>query len=142
MLTDENVADLLDAWVERGWATPLDRAFVDFLKEQQPTVPAPVLLAAALASYQLSRGHICLDLQAVLDDPDGTLAWPPEEEKEAPSTPCPPPSTALTVRRFKIPGCRGLCQKGKNSRGNETSSEDRQPGKSGFSTTSMSESRR
>ena len=95
MLTDENVADLLDAWVERGWATPLDRAFVGFLKEQQPTVPAPVLLAAALASYQLGRGHICLDLQAVLDDPDGTLAWPPEEEKEAPSTPCPPPSALL-----------------------------------------------
>ncbi len=95
MQTDENLIHLLDAWVEGGWATPLDRAFVGFLKEQQPTAPDSLLLAAALTSYQLGRGHICLDLQAVLDDPDGTLAWPPEGEDDAPSGSCPPPSALL-----------------------------------------------
>ena len=38
-----------------------------------------VLLAAALASHQLGRGHICLDLQAMLSDPEKTLSLPPEE---------------------------------------------------------------
>jgi exodeoxyribonuclease V alpha subunit len=80
MPTDESLINLLDAWTEQGWSTPLDRAFVRFLHEQQPDSSDPVLLAAALASYQLGRGHICLDLQAVLDDPDGVLSWPPEGE--------------------------------------------------------------
>jgi exodeoxyribonuclease V alpha subunit len=77
---DENMLNMLDAWVEQGWSTHLDRAFVRFLHEQQPESPDQVLLAAALASYQLGRGHICLDLKAVLDDPDSVLSWPPEGE--------------------------------------------------------------
>jgi exodeoxyribonuclease V alpha subunit len=80
MQTDENLIKMLDAWSEQGWLSPLDRAFVRFLREQQPDSSEQVLLAAALASYQLGRGHICLDLQAVLDDPDGVLSWPPEGE--------------------------------------------------------------
>jgi exodeoxyribonuclease V alpha subunit len=92
MSRDENMVDLLDAWVEQGWSTPLDRAFVRFLHEQQPQSPGPLLLAAALASHQLGRGHICLDLGAVLDDPDGVLAWPTEKEAQAAS---PRPPSAL-----------------------------------------------
>ena len=83
MRTDENLMNMIDAWTEQGWSTPLDRAFVRFLREQQPDSSDRVLLAAALASYQLGRGHICLDLEAVLDDPDGVLSWPPEGEGKA-----------------------------------------------------------
>jgi exodeoxyribonuclease V alpha subunit len=83
MRTDENLINTMDAWTEQGWATPLDRAFVRFLHEQQPDSSDRVLLAAALASYQLGRGHICLDLEAVIDDPDGVLSWPPEGEGKA-----------------------------------------------------------
>ncbi len=83
MRADENLIDLLDVWSEQGWLTALDRAFVRFLQEQQPESSDALLLAAALASHQLGRGHICLDLTAVLDDPDGALAWPPEEESAA-----------------------------------------------------------
>jgi exodeoxyribonuclease V alpha subunit len=74
----ENLFRVLGEWVERGWIRPLDRAFVRFLKEQQPEVSDGVLLAAALASHQLGRGHICLDLRAALADPGATLALPPE----------------------------------------------------------------
>jgi exodeoxyribonuclease V alpha subunit len=82
MGSDEKMINVLDAWVEQGWAAPLDRAFVRFLHEQQPESPESLLLAAALASYQLGRGHICLDLRAVLDAPDRVLAWPPEREEQ------------------------------------------------------------
>ncbi len=80
MPTAESLIDLLDVWTDQGWSTPLDRAFVRFLHEQQPDTSDPVLLAATLASHQLGRGHICLDLRAVLDDPDRVLSWPPEGE--------------------------------------------------------------
>lgn len=85
----ENLFPLLDAWTERGWLRSLDRAFVNFLSEQQPETPDLVLLAAALTSHQLGRGHICLDLDAALADPDGTLSLPPEGEvgEELPSKP-------------------------------------------------------
>ncbi|MCX5882673.1 MAG: exodeoxyribonuclease V subunit alpha [Deltaproteobacteria bacterium] len=77
----ENLFRVLGEWVERGWIRPLDRAFVRFLKEQQPEVSDGVLLAAALASHQLGRGHICLDLRAALADPGATLSLPPEGDE-------------------------------------------------------------
>lgn len=76
----ENLLNLLDEWSERGWLRPLDRAFAGFLKAHHPDSPDLVLLAAALASHQLGRGHVCLDLQAVLAEPDDTLSLPPEGE--------------------------------------------------------------
>ncbi len=72
-MQSENLFRVLGQWVERGWIRSLDLAFVRFLKEQQPNAADPVLLAAALASHQLGRGHICLDLRAALADPESTL---------------------------------------------------------------------
>ncbi|MBW2707942.1 MAG: exodeoxyribonuclease V subunit alpha [Deltaproteobacteria bacterium] len=74
-----DVSGLLDAWVAVGWLRPLDGAFAEFLKSQAPETPDLVLLMAALTSYQLGRGHICLDLDALLSDPEKTLSWPPED---------------------------------------------------------------
>ncbi len=37
-----------------------------------------MLLAIALTSHQLGHGHICLDLQSVLRNPDLALLLPPE----------------------------------------------------------------
>lgn len=84
MPSDGNLLSLLDAWVQQGWLKPLDRAFARFLQNQCPQSSEPVLLAAALASHQLGRGHICLDLQAALADPDVALSLPPEEEDRTP----------------------------------------------------------
>ena len=80
-MQSENLFRVLGEWVERGWIRSLDLAFVRFLKEQQPKVSDGVLLAAALASHQLGRGHICLDLRAALADPDGALSLPPEGDE-------------------------------------------------------------
>ena len=69
---------LLDQWVIRGWLRELDVALVRFLHEEVPDAPCVVLLAAALASHQLGRGHVCLDLRRTLEQPAETLAIPPD----------------------------------------------------------------
>lgn len=78
----EKLFALLDSWVEHGWLRALDLAFARFLHERDPASPDMVLLAAALVSHQLGRGHICLDLQETLAHPEDTLSLPPEEMRE------------------------------------------------------------
>jgi exodeoxyribonuclease V alpha subunit len=69
---------VLQAWAARGWLRALDVAFADFLWREIPGAPALVVLAAALASHQLGRGHPSLDLATVLDDPALALSLPPD----------------------------------------------------------------
>ncbi|MFM8330402.1 MAG: exodeoxyribonuclease V subunit alpha, partial [Candidatus Methylumidiphilus sp.] len=77
-MSREDLLNQIDAWVACGWLRPLDRAFMRFLGELDAGADTLLLLAVALASHQLGRGHICLDLQATLLAPDETLALPPE----------------------------------------------------------------
>ncbi|XKE46152.1 exodeoxyribonuclease V subunit alpha [Halomonas organivorans] len=69
---------LLDRWVARGWLRSLDRAFAAFLHREVSEASPRLLLAAALASHQLGRGHVCLDLAQTLSTPDLALSLPPE----------------------------------------------------------------
>ena len=69
---------LLRLWVERGWLRPLDEALVRFFAERVSTADPLVLLAAALTSHQLGHGHVCLDLEQTLLEPDFALSLPPE----------------------------------------------------------------
>lgn len=71
----------VDTWVARGWLRALDRALAKFILEQDPQAQASVLLAAAMTSHQLGRGHACLDLTATLAAPDFVLSLPPEGEE-------------------------------------------------------------
>jgi exodeoxyribonuclease V alpha subunit len=48
---------------------PLDLALVRFFSERVPGLADPVCLAIGLVSYQLGRGHVCLDLAQALEDP-------------------------------------------------------------------------
>ena len=72
----EAMLGLLDQWRVRGWLRELDLAFVRFLHDEEPHAPAALLLAAALVSHQLGRGHVCLDLRSALDHPVDTLDLP------------------------------------------------------------------
>lgn len=81
-MTPESVARLAEDWCRRGWLRPLDGAFLRFLRELDPAADGLVLVAALLASHQLGRGHLCLDLAATLAAPDETLSLPPEGEWE------------------------------------------------------------
>ena len=55
--------------------TALDRAFADFLQAQAPSPDPRHRWLAALTSYQMGRGHTCLDLQALQDQPAALLGW-------------------------------------------------------------------
>lgn len=97
---------LLQAWAERGWLRELDRAFAKFLAELDPQAPPLLLLAAALASHQLGHGHVCLDLEATLADPDMALSLPPEGD--AGDTPLLLPSELLVGR--SLPAWLAACR--------------------------------
>ena len=81
MMPLADLLDLVHVWTARGWLRPIDQAFVMFLHTKDPSAASLVLLGAALASHQLGRGHICLDIDKALADPDGTLSLPPEGER-------------------------------------------------------------
>ncbi|PVX86558.1 exodeoxyribonuclease V subunit alpha [Paraburkholderia unamae] len=87
--------DVLDNWVERGWLRTLDAAFARFLWTEAPHCPPLLLLAAALASHQLGRGHVCLDLKATLDDPAFALSLPPDGPQLPAAAPAQPPAEVL-----------------------------------------------
>lgn len=78
MLNNAGMQALLDRWVEHGWLRGLDAAFARFLWTEVPQAHPLLILAAALASHQLGRGHACLDLAATLHDPGFALSLPPE----------------------------------------------------------------
>jgi exodeoxyribonuclease V alpha subunit len=81
--------DLLDGWTARGWLRELDRTFADFLAREVDDAPPLAILGAALASHQLGRGHVCLDLRATLEDSSFVLSMPPDGDapEERPALP-------------------------------------------------------
>lgn len=72
----------LNEWMLAGALRPLDLAFTRFLNQQLPNLAPEVLLAAALVSERQGHGHVCLDLQAALNNPD-TLLGPTSSQASA-----------------------------------------------------------
>lgn len=70
--------EVLERWQLQGWIRALDLALVQMLADLDPQAAPELLLAACMTSHQLGRGHICLDLEATLKDPDAALSLPPE----------------------------------------------------------------
>ncbi|WP_432696777.1 exodeoxyribonuclease V subunit alpha [Marinobacterium sp. YM272] len=70
--------EVLERWQAQGWIRALDLSLARMLAELDPKAAPELLLAAVLCSHQLGRGHICLDLEATLADPDAALSLPPE----------------------------------------------------------------
>lgn len=64
-------------WQQAGWINALDVALPDFLQQHSPQ-PLPELfrLLTVMLSQQLAQGHVCLDLQRCLQQPDRMLAMP------------------------------------------------------------------
>ncbi|SMB24446.1 exonuclease V (RecBCD complex), alpha chain [Sterolibacterium denitrificans] len=79
-MSSQQMLALLDDWQARGWLRALDVALVRFLAAEVPAMPPALMLATALVSHQLGRGHACLDLGNVLADPYMSLSLPPEQD--------------------------------------------------------------
>ncbi|KQP13083.1 exodeoxyribonuclease V subunit alpha [Pseudorhodoferax sp. Leaf267] len=92
----------LQRWVTQGWLRALDHAFAAFLARQAPEADPLLVLAAALASHQLGRGHACLDLAAALADAGQALSLPPEGGRPVVDEDAPPehPATLLAGVRL------------------------------------------
>lgn len=76
---------VLDDWARAGWIRWLDAEFAVFLYRQVPDAPAALLLAAALTSHQNGHGHVCLDIDYCLAEPDQALSLPPESPAHQPA---------------------------------------------------------
>lgn len=76
--------DMLGQWEGAGGLRALDLAFVEFLHSCDPNLDPHVGLAAALLSYQLGQGHVCLALTA-LSDPQQKELIVPAAQSNAPS---------------------------------------------------------
>ncbi|MDB5858079.1 MAG: exodeoxyribonuclease subunit alpha [Ramlibacter sp.] len=83
----KDMLEQLARWAAAGWLRDLDQAFAAFMAREAGDADPLLLLAAALASHQLGRGHACLDLQATLDDGAVALALPPEDSDATEATP-------------------------------------------------------
>ncbi len=83
----ERLMQTLATWVAQGWLRELDRSFALFLARQAPDAHGLLILAAALASHQLGRGHACLDLAATAQDARLALSLPPEGRDAADELP-------------------------------------------------------
>ncbi|GGC04131.1 RecBCD enzyme subunit RecD [Marinobacterium zhoushanense] len=77
-LHGDRLWQVLEQWQRQGWIRALDLALVRMLAQLDPAAAPELLLAVAMTSHQLGRGHICLDLEATLADPDAALSLPPE----------------------------------------------------------------
>ena len=69
----------IEYWLERGWLSRLDSAFVHFLHDQEHNASDKLLWAGALLSHQLGRGEVYLDLDKLCANPGLTLALPSED---------------------------------------------------------------
>ncbi|MFN5745746.1 MAG: hypothetical protein ACK443_06625, partial [Methylococcaceae bacterium] len=87
------LGNTLESWTAAAWLRPLDWAFGRFLWHEAPDASPWLIMAATLASHQLGRGHVCLDLASILEDPTLALSLPPEGTGEAePESASPPPA--------------------------------------------------
>ena len=67
----------LKAWCERGWIRRLDSVFASFMVDLDPDTAAPVVMAAALLTHLEGRGHSCLLIDDLLNEPEELLGWAP-----------------------------------------------------------------
>jgi len=82
----------LESWAEKGALRLLDVALTRFIAEQIPQASDALLLATALLSERNGHGHVCLDLQAVLAEPE--LQLNEDEQAELSATEVAEPSVA------------------------------------------------
>lgn len=78
-MSAQSIFDTIERWIGYGWLNHLDKAFAKFLHEQDSSSSDVALWAGALASHQLSRGEVYLDLEKFVANPGLTLAIPNDE---------------------------------------------------------------
>ncbi|MCC5871823.1 MAG: exodeoxyribonuclease V subunit alpha [Gammaproteobacteria bacterium] len=65
---------LLQAWVDQRWLRAVDRSLVRTFARLRPETPPLALISIGLLSHRVGQGHVLLDLQELLADPNGHLS--------------------------------------------------------------------
>ena len=69
----------LRGWADAGWLRRLDVALAHFVHEQDPQAAPCVLVAAALLAQMEGRGHSCMALETLVQQPQAVLGWTQEQ---------------------------------------------------------------
>ena len=97
------IRETLEAWTQCGWLRQLDWAFGRFLWSEAPDASPWLIMAATLASHQLGKGHVCLDLESTLEEPTLVLSLPPESAMPSDSESTSPPPDPAEVFKALTP---------------------------------------
>lgn len=93
---------LLRQWQQSGWLNGLDIALARLVTaptedtDQAANADSILAMMTALLSYQVLRGHVCLDLQQLLDQPHGLLSLSPAQLKQMEETNVVTPASQLS----------------------------------------------
>ena len=75
---DFNLNEILELWLDAGWIRSIDMEVALHLSELYNNDSSCGALALVMVSHQLGRGHSCVDVHSLYEDPDRYLALPPE----------------------------------------------------------------
>lgn len=67
------IPSVLQQWQSEGWLRSIDVAFAQLLVDLAGETNETVLVSAALASFYLGAGHVCVDWRALLKTPEQFL---------------------------------------------------------------------
>ena len=74
--------ETLCQWSEQGWLRRLDSALAVFVQRHDPQAEPATLVASALLAHMEGRGHVCLPLNALVQQPQAVLSWPDKAQAE------------------------------------------------------------
>ncbi|MBY6064411.1 exodeoxyribonuclease V subunit alpha [Pseudidiomarina sediminum] len=88
---------ILQQWQQQQWIRAIDLSLAEFIVESLGSDHEAVAFLAALTSYQLGRGHPCLELQSLRRDASAYLQLPPEHASFESRQQCSMPAHALAL---------------------------------------------
>ena len=77
-LTTADLLAALERLADAGLLRRLDSALAAFVAEQDAEAEPALLIATAVLAQMEGRGHSCLPLQALAQNPNEILGWPKE----------------------------------------------------------------
>ena len=77
------IDDQIQPWLKYSWLSHTDRAFVNFIAQQEPNAHDLLLWASALVSQQLSLGEVYLDLAKLSQQLETVLAISCTDEEQS-----------------------------------------------------------
>ena len=78
----DDILTLLLTWSDKGWLRRLDSAMATFMQELDTSASPALLVSTAVLAQMEGRGHTCLPLRLLVNNPNEVLAWPSPAQAE------------------------------------------------------------